>query len=154
MKQSNAGFTLGRRTLLPVVAAAAFAVAGLSGIVAAKADTVTLTAKLIPEQGAPPTGLGAVVATYDAATLTLSWHITYSGLTGPLVAAHFHGPATPGMDAPPVIPIPPPYLNPLDGSAKLTLDQVSQLLGGLYYVNLHTAAYPNGEIRGQVNVQP
>jgi len=154
MKQSNTGLSLGRRALLPIAVAAGFAVAGLSGIVAAHADTVTLTAKLIPEPGAPPTGLGAVVATYDAATLTLTWHITYSGLTGPLVAAHFHGPATPGMDAPPVVPIPPPYLNPLDGSAKLTLDQVSQLLGGLYYVNLHTAAYPNGEIRGQVNVQP
>ncbi len=154
MMQSIAGSALKRRSLLPLVAATAFAVAGFSGIVAAKADTITLTAKLIPETGAPPTGIGSVVATYDAATTTLSWHITYAGLTGPLVAAHFHGPATPGMDAPPVIPIPPPFLNPMDGSAKLTLDQVSQLLGGLYYVNLHTAAYPNGEIRGQLNVQP
>lgn len=146
--------SLRRRGLVPLVAAAAFALAGLSGISAAHADPVTLTAKLVPVPGAPPTGLGHVVATYDPSTLMLHWHVTYAGLSGPVVAGHFHGPATPGMDAPPVIFFQPPLTSPIDGSQKLTLDQVSQLLGGLYYVNLHTTAFPGGEIRGQVNVQP
>jgi hypothetical protein len=152
MKQSIVSRS--RRGLLPLVAAAAFAVAGLAGVVAAKADPITLTAKLVPVAGAPPTGLGQVVATYDPATLMLTWHVTYAGLSGPVLAGHFHGPATPGMDAPPVIFFHPPLTSPIDGSQKLTLDQVSQLLGGLYYVNLHTKAFPMGEIRGQVNVQP
>jgi hypothetical protein len=152
MKQSIV--SLGRRGLIPLVAAAAFAVAGLSGMAVAKADPITLTAKLVPVTGAPPTGLGSVVATYDPATLLLTWHVTYAGLSGPVLAGHFHGPATPGMDAPPVIFFHPPLTSPIDGSQKLTLDQVSQLLGGLYYVNLHTKAFPMGEIRGQVNVQP
>jgi hypothetical protein len=145
---------LGRRGLVPLVAAAAFAVAGLSGMAIAQADPITLTAKLVPVPGAPPTGLGQVVATYDPSTLVLTWHVTYAGLSGPVLAGHFHGPATPGMDAPPVIFFHPPLTSPIDGSQKLTLDQVSQLLGGLYYVNLHTKAFPMGEIRGQVNVQP
>lgn len=143
-----------RRGLLSCAAAAAFVIAGFTGIAAAKADPITLTAKLVPVTGAPPTGIGEMVAHYDPSTLMLSWHLTYAGLSGPVMAAHFHGPATPGMDAPPVIPLVPPLTSPVDGSAKLTLDQVSQLLGGLYYVNLHTAAFPGGEIRGQVNVQP
>jgi hypothetical protein len=149
MKQS-----LGRRGLVPLVAGAALAVAGLAGMTAAHADPITLTAKLVPVAGAPPTGLGQVVATYDPATLILTWHVTYAGLSGPVLAGHFHGPATPGMDAPPVIFFHPPLTSPIDGSQKITLDQVSQLLGGLYYVNLHTKAFPMGEIRGQVNVQP
>jgi hypothetical protein len=144
----------GRRGLASLVAAAAFAVAGLGGIALAHADPVTLTAKLVPVAGAPPTGLGDAVVTYDPATLTLTWHVTYAGLTGPVLAAHFHGPATPGRDAPPIIFFNPPLTSPIDGSQKITLDQVSQLLGGLYYINVHTKAFPGGEIRGQVNVQP
>ena len=143
-----------RRGLVAMVAAAAFAVAGLTGIAAAHAAPVTLTAKLVPVPGAPPTGLGEAVVTYDPATLMLSWHVTYAGLSGPVLAAHFHGPATPGTDAPPIIFFHPPLTSPIDGSQKLTLDQVSQLLGGLFYINLHTHAFPMGEIRGQVNVQP
>ena len=152
MKQSIV--SPGRRGLATLVAAAAFALAGFAGISAAHADSVTLTAKLVPAPGAPPTGLGHVVANYNPSTLMLTWHVTYAGLSGPVLAAHFHGPATPGKDAPPVIFFQPPLASPIDGSQKLTLDQVSQLLGGLYYVNVHTKAFPNGEIRGQVNVQP
>ena len=144
----------GRRGLVSLVAAAAFALAGFGGLAVAHADPITLTAKLVPVPGAPPTGLGEVVATYDPSTLVLTWHVTYAGLSGPLLAGHFHGPATPGRDAPPVIFFHPPLTSPIDGSQKLTLDQVSQLLGGLYYVNLHTHAFPMGEIRGQVDVQP
>jgi hypothetical protein len=152
MKQSIV--SIGRRGLVSLVVAAAFAVAGLGGAAIAHADPITLTAKLVPEGSAPPTGLGHVVATYDPSTLMLTWNVTYSGLSGPVLAGHFHGPATPGTDAPPVIFFHPPLMSPISGSQKLTLDQVSQLLGGLYYVNLHTKAFPGGEIRGQVNVQP
>ncbi|HEX3982387.1 MAG TPA: CHRD domain-containing protein [Acidisoma sp.] len=152
MKQSIVSSS--RRGLLPLAAAAAFALAGLTGLSAAHADPVTLTAKLVPVPGAPPTGIGHVVAVYDPSTLMLSWKVDYAGLSGPVLAAHIHGPASPGMDAPVVVPFVPPFTDPFSGSAKITLDQVSQLLGGLYYVNLHTQAFPAGEIRGQLNVQP
>ena len=40
--------------------------------------------------------------------------------------------------------------SPITGSKQLTAAQVAQLRGGFWYVNLHTAAFPGGEIRGQV----
>ncbi|MCB8880178.1 CHRD domain-containing protein [Acidisoma cellulosilytica] len=152
MKQSIVSSS--RRGLLSFAAVAAFAVAGLAGVSVAHADPVTLTAKLVPVTGAPPTGIGHVTATYDPASETISWQVDYAGLSGPVLAAHIHGPATPGMDAGVVVPFTPPFPSPFMGKAHLTLDQVSQLLGGLYYVNLHTQAFPGGEIRGQLNVQP
>jgi hypothetical protein len=38
----------------------------------------------------------------------------------------------------------------VDGSATLTDAQAADLLAGKDYINIHTAANPGGEIRGQV----
>jgi hypothetical protein len=38
----------------------------------------------------------------------------------------------------------------VEGSATLTDAQAVDLLAGRYYINIHTAANPPGEIRGQV----
>ncbi len=43
---------------------------------------------------------------YDAASKKLSWTVTYSGLSGPATAAHFHGPAEAGKNAGVAVPIP------------------------------------------------
>jgi hypothetical protein len=40
--------------------------------------------------------------------------------------------------------------NPFEGTAILTDAQAADLLAGRWYVNVHTAAHPEGEIRGQV----
>jgi hypothetical protein len=40
--------------------------------------------------------------------------------------------------------------SPIKGSATLTPAQVADLMAGKWYVNLHTAASPGGEVRGQV----
>ena len=84
----------------------------------------------------------------------LMWKITYSGLSGPATAAHFHGPAMAGQNAPVVMPISAPLASPITGSATLTTSQAADLIAGKWYVNLHTAANPNGEVRGQVSVGP
>jgi hypothetical protein len=81
--------------------------------------------------------------------LGLSWRITYSGLSGPPTAAHFHGPAQPSTNAGVAVPIPNVATSP-QGSATLTDAQAADLLAGRYYINIHTAANPGGEIRGQV----
>jgi hypothetical protein len=95
-------------------------------------------------------GTGTADIDYDAATKKLTWKLTYSGLSGPATAAHFHGPAEPGKNAGVAVAIPNATSSPVEGSATLTDAQAADLAAGKYYVNVHTAANPGGEIRGQV----
>jgi CHRD domain len=95
-------------------------------------------------------GTGTADIDWDAATKKLSWKLTYSGLSGPATAAHFHGPAEPGKNAGVAVAIPNATSSPVEGSATLTDAQAADLAAGKYYVNVHTAANPGGEIRGQV----
>ena len=101
----------------------------------------------------PPTtstGTGALTATYDTDTKKLEWTVTYSGLTGPAIAAHFHGPAPAGKPAPIEVPLKAPLDSPMKGSATLTDAQAKDLMDGMMYFNIHTAANKPGEIRGQM----
>jgi hypothetical protein len=101
----------------------------------------------------PPTtstGKGTADIDYDPATKKLSWKVSYSGLTGPATAAHFHGPAEAGKNAGVAVPIPNIGTSPAEGSATLTDAQAADFTAGKYYVNIHTAANPGGELRGQV----
>ena len=95
-------------------------------------------------------GTGTADLDYDAASKKLTWKVTYSGLSGPATAAHFHGPAAAGANAGVKVPIPNPATSPIEGSVTLTDEQAADLAGGKYYINVHTAANPGGEIRGQV----
>ena len=97
---------------------------------------------------------GMVEASLDSDSQVLTWKITYSGLSGAATAAHFHGPAMAGQNAGVVVPIPGSLASPMTGSATLTPSQAAELTAGKWYVNLHTAAHPNGEVRGQVSVRP
>jgi hypothetical protein len=101
----------------------------------------------------PPTSTaatGTAEIDYDPASKKLSWKVTYSGLSGPATAAHFHGPAEAGKNAGVAVAIPNASKSPAEGNATLTDAQAADLMGGKYYVNIHTAANPAGEIRGQV----
>ncbi|QOZ33126.1 CHRD domain-containing protein [Bradyrhizobium sp. CCBAU 53421] len=112
-----------------------------------------LQAKLDGKSEVPATtsaGTGTADIDYDAATKKLSWKLTYSGLSGPATAAHFHGPAEAGKNSGVAVAIPNATSSPVEGSATLTDAQAADLLAGKYYVNVHTAANPGGEIRGQV----
>ncbi len=95
-------------------------------------------------------GTGSADLDYDAASKKLSWKLTYSGLSGPATAAHFHGPAEAGKNAGVAVAIPNATSSPAEGSATLTDAQAADLMAGKYYINVHTAANPGGEIRGQV----
>ena len=95
------------------------------------------------------TGTGNLEASFDKATGMLRWKLTYSGLSGPATMVHFHGPAMPGSNAGVVVPFP-SAASPAEGQATLTPAQVADLVGGRWYVNVHTAQNPAGEIRGQV----
>jgi len=95
-------------------------------------------------------GKGTADINYDAASKKLTWKLTYSGLSGPATAAHFHGPSEAGKNAGVAVAIPNAGTSPVEGSATLTDAQAADLMAGKYYVNVHTAANPGGEIRGQV----
>jgi len=95
-------------------------------------------------------GKGTADVDFDPATKKLSWKVTYSGLSGPATAAHFHGPGEAGKNAGVAVAIPNATSSPAEGSATLTAAQAADLTAGKYYVNVHTAANPGGEIRGQV----
>ncbi len=100
----------------------------------------------VPPNTSPGTGTGKV----DLDGNVLKWSVTYSGLTGPVTAGHFHGPAAPGANAGVVLPFTGSLASPITGTATLTPAQLDQVKAGLWYINLHTAAHPGGEIRGQV----
>lgn len=95
------------------------------------------------------TGTGSATAVLDLPTKVLTYTVEYSGLTGPVTMAHFHGPAAVGQNAGPAVNIT-AGPSPIRGTATLTDAQIAQLQGGQWYVNLHTAANRAGEIRGQV----
>jgi hypothetical protein len=116
------------------------------------AETVVFKAELKGVNEVPPNdakGSGTVTLTLDTASKKLSWDGTMTGLTGNPTAAHFHGPAEAGKNAGVLVPIRNPGLK-FEGSAELTDAQISDLLAGRLYVNIHTAAFPGGELRGQV----
>jgi CHRD domain len=118
----------------------------------ASAEVITYKVNLVSSAEVPPNdsaGTGTVTITFDTATKKLSWDGTYSGLTGPETAAHFHGPAEPGKNASVVIPIS-ATSSPFKGTADLTDAQAADLLAGRWYVNVHTEAHKGGELRAQV----
>ena len=133
-----------------IFAALAF---GATVVLAGPASAEKFKAALDGKSEVPPTtsaAKGTADIDYDPTTRKVTWTVIYSGLTGPPTAAHFHGPAEPGKNAAVAVPIPNPDSSPVQGSANLTPAQAADFEAGRYYVNIHTAANPGGEIRGQV----
>jgi hypothetical protein len=123
-----------------------------------RAQTFTFTAVLNSGQEPPPNtndspAFGVAFVTFNTDTGELCFSISYeeSQLTAEETNAHFHAPAPPGVNASVIIQLPTPG-NPKNGcvTPDLTEDQRSDLFQGLWYINIHTANNPGGEIRGQV----
>ena len=134
-----------------LAALTALALIGVSAPVLA--EQISFTANLVGTEELPPSdspASGMLDATYDTDSNVLTFNVSYSGLTGDATAAHFHGPAAVGEKAPPVVPIDGSLASPIAGSATLTDAQEADLEAGKWYFNVHTAQYPDGEIRGQV----
>ena len=127
-------------------------VGALSTLSAARAETIVLKAELKGTNEVPPNNSpasGQATASLDTGTKTLTWSITYKDLTGPAVAAHFHGPGETGKNAGIVLPFKTAQ-SPIEGTAVLSETQVADLVAGKWYANIHTAANPGGELRGQM----
>jgi hypothetical protein len=100
---------------------------------------------------------GTLSGSYNTSSNTLNYTINWTGLSGIAAAAHFHGPAATGVNADVLLPLT-ITVNAMDGTATGTVtiaDSVeTALLDGKVYYNIHTAANPDGEIRGQVLTSP
>ncbi len=120
----------------------------------AAADVIPLAAELTAHAEVPANpsqAHGTAALSLDTQSRNLAWTIHFAGLSAPLSAAHFHGPATTSGNAGILVPIDASKgQSPLTGFATLTQPQVDELLAGRWYINLHTRTYPGGEIRGQV----
>jgi len=121
------------------------------------AEIFTLAAPIDGGQEVPPnlsTGLGNISGTYNDVTRELMFRVVFTGLLSPTTAAHLHAPAPPGVNAPVVIGFVGFPLGVFSGAFSdtvvLTVAQNTQIIGGLWYVNIHTNASPGGEIRGQL----
>ena len=128
---------------------------GMTGLIRVDLDAIPLQITLDGDQEVPAVstpGSGSGTATLLPASGILEWEISYSGLSGAVLAAHFHGAAP--MCENTGIQITLTTTNPIIGSATISASQQADLLAGLWYVNLHTAAHGSGEIRGQVMPTP
>jgi len=117
------------------------------------ADTIKFKADLSASNEVPPNASaakGTLDATYDTGSKELNYTVSYSGLTGPATAAHFHGPAVAGANAGVAVPVKGELASPIKGTATLTDAQAADLTGGKWYFNIHTDANKAGEVRGQV----
>jgi hypothetical protein len=103
-----------------------------------------------PPNASPGTGTGTfVLVPPDPMTTTqkLVYHIEFTGTVGAEQEAHIHKGAG-GVSGPIIIPL--PLGKQKDDVLSLTGQQVSDLLAGLLYVNIHTNIVVFGELRGQI----
>ncbi len=103
----------------------------------------------VPPVNTPATGM--IMGTYNDVTNVLDITITFQDLTSNQVAAHVHDGAR-GTNGGIIFDI--GVGNPKQLVANLSEAQEARLLGGFYYVNVHTVNFRGGEIRGQINPVP
>jgi CHRD domain len=96
------------------------------------------------------TATGDVVGSFDKTTKILNLNISYAGITP--TAWHIHKAAA-GVAGGVVFNFGTEFKTPfVYTSPAFTAAQEADLLGGLNYVNIHSAKSPSGEIRGQLAV--
>jgi hypothetical protein len=127
-----------------------------------KLDDRVLTATNLPIDGLQEvpqrltSGNGTMDMVYNKDTHTLSYTVRWNSLSGPLTQAHIHGTAPKGVAAGILQDWTTSISKTAAGtySGSVLIDGVvfteEDLLLGRYYVNIHTALYPAGEIRGQI----
>jgi hypothetical protein len=131
---------------------------GVATAIPAAATIITLKSTMDGAQanagaGTGSPGTGSATMFFNDVTNDFSWNISWSNLQAPVTVAHFHGPASPNQNAGVQVN----FLgiapgNPSIGATTINNTQAADLLAGLWYINIHTNAFPGGEIRGQVQI--
>ncbi|MEO5674710.1 MAG: CHRD domain-containing protein [Chitinophagales bacterium] len=139
-------------SLLIVVYGSASRGAHLSG-------NLTMSASLTGDQEAPPVvtaAMGYSSFVLNAAMDTLCIHATFTGLSGAVTGTHIHEGSV-GVSGGVILDLT-ASVNGNDLTATITgsnlaLLSISKMLSGEYYLNVHTAVNPDGEIRGQIYLE-
>lgn len=125
----------------------------LFGCVVIKAETFTAyitSAQEVPANASTATAYARVFL--DEAAGTISFTVTFSGLSSNQTAAHIHAPGAIGANGAAVITLGTPggTSNTISGSSPISPTLIAQMRSHLAYINIHSANFPNGEIRGQL----
>jgi hypothetical protein len=133
-----------------VFAVAGVATALMAATPLAHAEMMKFTTELKGAAEVPPTdtaATGSAEVSVDTDAKKVTWTVKVDGLTGDATAAHIHGPASATEKAGPVIDM---SASIMQGSGDITEAQMADLKAGKYYLNVHTAKFPDGEVRGQL----
>ena len=106
------------------------------------------------QAGTGATGIGRGAVVVNPATMGITGGITFTGLTGNPTAAHIHRADT--TIAVGLTLASDNATGVLLNNITLSAADYAELLAGTLYFNVHTPlpnGFPNGEIRGQINVQ-
>ncbi len=132
----------------------------LLGMIAAAPDlnAIDFEIALTADQEVPSPSLGdsnpvgTAIVSVDIVTGGVMVAGTYEGTTSAVAAAHIHGFADPGGTAGVMIglTVSGGTSGTTAGGGVLTSEQLTQLLRGRTYINVHTANNGGGEIRGQI----
>lgn len=120
-----------------------------------RGDVIQLAMTIDGSQPVPATdsiATGSGTATLDTDTNLFSYNYSFNGLEGIQTAVHFHGPAPLCETAAPQITL--PLGSPVKGQVKLSPQQASDVLAGLWYLNIHSDLFPPGEVRAQIVPAP
>ena len=104
----------------------------------------------VPPNASPASGEGVVIV--NQAGNEISVALTFRNLTSAQQGAHIHGNAPRGQNAPVLFNLGTngQTSGTLTGTFPVTSQQVADLRAGLWYFNVHSANFPGGEIRGQI----
>jgi len=109
-----------------------------------------LTADQNTNPSNPSSAQGIAIFNFNVASGLLIWEVIHNVVNATL--AHIHGAGLPGTDAGVQVPFA-SGASPIFGNATLNSTQEGMLQSNLMYVNIHSAAFPGGEIRGQILLQ-
>jgi len=123
----------------------------------AGAEMLMVMVDLSGDQEVPPVptpGSGLAMVHIDTVTGFVDISGTYTGMLAPVTAAHLHGLAPAGVNGPVLIgfTVTGGTSGSFSGSGFLSAANLAGMLQNLTYINVHTSAFPGGEIRGQVIV--
>lgn len=149
--------------LKPIPSVGALLLALLLPVVSVRGAIVRFTATLDAAQeggASTSTATGSAIALYDTATNTIDLVVTASNFTNTVSNSHIHegalgvsGPVVVGLGAEAVYTRTGANLSGSFQNLAYAGTPATLLTGGAY-VNLHSAAFPGGEIRGQLVPDP